>query len=148
MMPRGGWNKGKTTETDERVKAMGKAISRALTGVPGHPVSIGTRKAIGQKSSSGTKAPTSIYEVSSRTRLKILRRMQLSCFVCGWDKAVCDVHHIVPKTKGGTHDHSNLTVLCPNCHRLAHDKKLVDVPTIETVVGDRWKEHYYAYAKV
>ncbi len=42
------------------------------------------------------------------------------CFTCGWDKTVCDIHHIIPKSKGGTDSYDNLTILCPNCHRLAH----------------------------
>lgn len=44
------------------------------------------------------------------------------CEMCGWDKGNCDVHHIKPKSKGGTDDISNLIVLCPNCHRLQHAK--------------------------
>lgn len=43
------------------------------------------------------------------------------CEMCGWDKARCDVHHRVPKAKGGLHTLSNAIVLCPNCHRLAHE---------------------------
>ena len=55
-----------------------------------------------------------------------------SCFNCGWGKAICDVHHIVPKSKGGSDAHSNLTVVCPNCHRLIH-KNLLDVTFLPTV---------------
>jgi 5-methylcytosine-specific restriction endonuclease McrA len=39
--------------------------------------------------------------------------------VCGFDLAV-DVHHVTPRSKGGTDDLSNLLTLCPNHHRLAH----------------------------
>jgi hypothetical protein len=44
-----------------------------------------------------------------------------ACEVCGWDKAPCDVHHRVPKADGGKNTVDNGVVLCPNCHRLAHE---------------------------
>lgn len=40
------------------------------------------------------------------------------CFVCGFDEIV-EVHHILPKHKGGTDDIENLVLLCPNHHALA-----------------------------
>lgn len=43
------------------------------------------------------------------------------CSRCGWDKARCDVHHIVPRSKGGLNKLSNAEVICPNCHRLHHE---------------------------
>lgn len=46
------------------------------------------------------------------------------CCVCGWNKARCEIHHIIPKSKGGTSSPNNLIVLCPNCHKLAHLNKL------------------------
>lgn len=39
---------------------------------------------------------------------------------CEWDRATCDVHHIVPKSEGGQNILDNGVVLCPNCHRLVH----------------------------
>lgn len=44
-----------------------------------------------------------------------------SCEKCGWDKARCDVHHIVHKKDGGKNIIGNGIVLCPNCHRVEHD---------------------------
>jgi hypothetical protein len=41
------------------------------------------------------------------------------CMYCGWDKATCDVHHILPKALGGEYTLENGIILCPNCHRLA-----------------------------
>ena len=43
------------------------------------------------------------------------------CSRCGWDKAMCDVHHIVPRSKGGLNKLSNAEVICPNCHRVHHE---------------------------
>ncbi len=59
------------------------------------------------------------------------------------ENASCDVHHIIPKKCGGTNEHSNLTVLCPNCHREAHEHNQRDFVSIETVLGDSWKDHYF-----
>lgn len=84
-----------------------------------------------------------IYDVSSRTRIKIIKRLNLSCFNCGWNKSKCDIHHIIPVSKNGTNDHKNLTILCPNCHRLAHDGILNEFKSIEDIIGDNWSDHYY-----
>jgi len=40
------------------------------------------------------------------------------CALCGWDKAKCDIHHIIPKKLGGKGNSDNLMVLCRNCHQL------------------------------
>ena len=55
----------------------------------------------------------------------------LKCYYCGWDKDKCDIHHIVPRVKGGTDEYSNLTIACPNCHRLIHKGKLKVGLTLE-----------------
>jgi 5-methylcytosine-specific restriction endonuclease McrA len=43
------------------------------------------------------------------------------CERCGWNAARCDVHHRMPKSKGGLHTLENAIVLCPNCHRVEHE---------------------------
>jgi 5-methylcytosine-specific restriction endonuclease McrA len=91
------------------------------------------------------KVPETLYDVSSRTLQKILKRMNAKCSNCGWDKTTCDIHHIVPRKKGGTDDHTNLTVLCPNCHRLAHENQLLEMINIETQYGDQWRKFYYSH---
>jgi len=83
-------------------------------------------------------------DISSRTKSKILERMNLGCSRCGWAKSTGDFHHIVPRSKGGDNSHSNLTYLCPNCHRLAHTNKLDEFITFEEQVKDKWKEYYYS----
>lgn len=47
-----------------------------------------------------------------------------TCELCGWNKASCDVHHIKKQCDGGTHEKSNLIVLCPNCHRMVTEGKV------------------------
>lgn len=55
---------------------------------------------------------------------RLLKERGNSCYSCKWDEANCDVHHILPRSKGGTNEKSNLVILCPNCHRLMHKNKL------------------------
>ena len=56
-----------------------------------------------------------------RIRYAILMRDHFKCQVCGRSPATSpgvevDVDHIVPESKGGTRDHSNLRVLCKECN--------------------------------
>lgn len=46
------------------------------------------------------------------------REYPQSCALCGFDIAT-QVHHIVPKSKGGQNNPENLIVLCPNHHAMA-----------------------------
>lgn len=84
-----------------------------------------------------------LYEISSRTRAKIVSRMKLKCFNCGWDKTSCDLHHIIPQSKGGNDSHLNITYICPNCHRLAHEGKLTNLISLEEKIGESWKKFYH-----
>lgn len=50
----------------------------------------------------------------------MLFRSGIGCAICGWNKAICDIHHIKHRKNGGTDDNTNLVILCPNCHREIH----------------------------
>lgn len=55
---------------------------------------------------------------------KAVRRARgSSCETCGWSKARCDVHHRVARSNGGKNTISNGVVLCPNCHRVEHERR-------------------------
>jgi hypothetical protein len=88
--------------------------------------------------------PDSIWKMSSRTRCKLLQRMGKGCCRCGWNEAPCDLHHINGRDIPNPHASSNLTLLCPNCHRLYHTKKIGpnDVVSIDVYLSN-WKEYYY-----
>ena len=92
-------------------------------------------------------ALATIYNVSSRTAKKILIRMGLPCSRCGWfvEGVSCDLHHIIPVCKGGLNLHSNLSHICPNCHRLVHSGvvKPSELISFEDYVGDDWKQFYF-----
>lgn len=101
------------------------------------------------------KKPKSIYEVSRRTLVKILRRMELPCSCCGIfiDKSVVfDVHHIIPRKNGGSDEMDNLTYICPNCHRVAHtnvallQKPLISISEYFEQQNKDWKDYYYGYS--
>jgi hypothetical protein len=100
----------------------------------------------GQESQKGKhKTPTSIMELSKRTISKICRRLNLKCSRCRWGEETGDIHHIIPKKKGGSDAHSNLSYLCPNCHRLADRGKIQPrkLLPLDRMIGDRWKSFYY-----
>lgn len=52
----------------------------------------------------------------------VIRHYGNKCQRCGWDEARCDAHHRTPKAEGGLHTIKNGIVLCPNCHRIHHEK--------------------------
>ena len=88
-----------------------------------------------------------LMDLSSRTISKIINRMNIPCSLCGWNvNGVCgDIHHIIERKNGGSNDNSNLTYVCPNCHRLIHSGKIdkCKLITFEDQIGDEWKKYYY-----
>ena len=59
------------------------------------------------------KDPKNIYELSTRTITKILKRMtddkNIGCCICGWNESTCDIHHIRGRKINNPNHHSNLT---------------------------------------
>lgn len=70
------------------------------------------------------------------------------CEKCGKEfESTCDIHHIIPKSQGGTNEHNNLIIVCPNCHRIIHtsDKYSIEFlqeRSIERQFND-WKNYYH-----
>ncbi len=99
------------------------------------------------------EAPKSIYDLSKRTVSKIFKRMELPCSCCGFfiKGVMLDIHHIKPRHEGGTDDMSNLTYICPNCHRIAHtdvnllNKQLVSIDEQLKESNKDWKDFYFGY---
>lgn len=52
-----------------------------------------------------------------------IRHYGNACESCGWSAGRCDVHHRHRKSDGGLHTLGNARVLCPNCHRVAHESE-------------------------
>ena len=91
------------------------------------------------------KIPTSLLDMSSRTTSKIMKRLDVGCFICGWKEGLGDIHHILPTSKGGTDHNSNLTYLCPNHHRLAHEGTLTTFISIADKIGEEWRKFYFSH---
>lgn len=83
--------------------------------------------------------PEVVSKIVSRGKKKSDRHPNLvsaydyKCAICGWSiptwqpgykrherQGGCEVHHIIPVADGGSDDCSNLILLCPNCHKMAH----------------------------
>ena len=67
-------------------------------------------------------------------RSKVYKRDNYACQNCGrtggpHGNAELHAHHIVPKSKGGTHKTSNLKTLCKGCHNAIHGNK--SAPTVK-----------------
>lgn len=97
--------------------------------------------------------PLNLFDLSKRTITKVMKRMNLPCSLCNWyvEGVVCDIHHIVSRKHGGTDEHTNLTYVCPNCHRLIHNDKINEskIVPLESYIGDKWKKFYYVkYNKI
>jgi len=43
------------------------------------------------------------------------------CSRCGWKEGTCDIHHINGRKVDNFDELWNLSYLCPNCHRIAHN---------------------------
>lgn len=87
----------------------------------------------------------SILSVSKRTTTKILKRLNLGCCICKWKEGSCDIHHIKGKKILNSDSHNNLTLLCPNHHRLFHEKKISekDVIPLSKYLPENWRDVYY-----
>ena len=57
-----------------------------------------------------------------KQRLRVLARDNGTCLMCGAQEQVMHVDHIVPRSKGGTHDMDNLQTLCVGCNLKKGDK--------------------------
>jgi len=60
-------------------------------------------------------------------RKSVYERDDHICQNCGTDGGLhtnieLHAHHVVPKSRGGTHDMSNLITLCSQCHKTVHSK--------------------------
>ena len=57
-------------------------------------------------------------------RLKILNRDDFTCRYCGSKNPFMTVDHVLPVTRGGTDDESNLVAACQSCNSKKNNKPL------------------------
>tara|TARA_Y100000996_G_scaffold255121_1_gene200669 strand:- start:145 stop:720 length:576 start_codon:yes stop_codon:yes gene_type:complete len=74
-----------------------------------------------------SRGAINIEPVGESLRYEILKRDQI-CQLCGATKSdrMLEVDHIVPRSKGGTNDPSNLQVLCSRCNRAKSNRDSTD----------------------
>jgi len=86
----------------------------------------------------------SLMDLSKRTISKIINRSGVGCSICGWKEAALDIHHIIYRKNGGTNDMKNLSLLCPNHHRMIHSNVLdsSNLKTIDETLSN-WKDFYH-----
>lgn len=65
------------------------------------------------------KRELSIFTKRKMALKELALKSDIKCQYCGADYK--DVHHIIPRSMGGTHDFRNLVVLCEECHLKAHN---------------------------
>ncbi|NHC33969.1 HNH endonuclease [Scytonema millei] len=71
-----------------------------------------------------------------KIRQEVLRRDNRICQVCGKEHSG-QVHHILPRSQGGTNDLANLITLCGKCHMVISPvpewliTKLWQIPAVE-----------------
>jgi len=75
---------------------------------------------------------------------KILKRMDLGCSYCYTKDVQCDTHHIEGHDIPNPDSVENLSYLCPNCHRAAHEGKISieALKNLEEYVANDWGKLY------
>ena len=92
-----------------------------------------------------SKKIESILDCSKATSMKIIKRANKGCSICGWNESTCDIHHIIPKNKGGSNENSNLIIVCPNCHRRIHTNNDFSIDYLQTLSIDKIFKDWYKY---
>lgn len=71
--------------------------------------------------------------VKKDDRDKVDKSSNFKCAWCGVN--LMERHHIVPYSKGGKNDADNLILLCPNCHTLVHQGRIMKEELLERRKG-------------
>jgi HNH endonuclease len=60
------------------------------------------------------------HRISAVVRQKLLEKHNYSCSICGVknEDVPLEISHLIPFSQGGEASEENLTLLCPNCHRV------------------------------
>lgn len=66
-------------------------------------------------------------KLTNDQRKAIYRRDGWQCCLCGSGRYL-QIHHYIPRGKGGKNTPHNLITLCSECHALAHGLNLHDFP--------------------
>ena len=61
--------------------------------------------------------------ISNKTRKAVYRRDDYACALCDSTKGL-QVHHVIPRGKGGIDSEQNLITLCCFCHAAVHGQPI------------------------
>jgi len=116
----GGWNRG-LKASDEARKHIREGVIKAyaegrIRKPENHSQTIGRAIKTGR--------PFSFGAMSTRTIQKVMKRIGAKCALCGWNESSCDIHHVFGRKIENAHALNNLIILCPNHHRLVHNRAL------------------------
>lgn len=76
------------------------------------------RSALHSIKMTGRRPANGIYSGKESFRISARREFHDQCSLCGWNEAPCDVAHIISRKAGGDDSLGNVTMLCPNHHRM------------------------------
>lgn len=65
--------------------------------------------------------------ISNAMRKRVYARDRYRCVLCDSDQGI-QIHHVVPRGKGGTDYLHNLATLCWRCHAAIHGTQFYDFP--------------------
>ena len=98
---------------------------------------------LGEKSGERGLGQTSLH-----VKRYLFEKYNNTCTCCGinsWNKKpiVLEVEHLDGDSTNNKEE--NLTVLCPNCHRLVHENKIKtdEIKTLVETLPDNWRDSYY-----
>jgi len=76
--------------------------------------------------------------LSKKLRFQILSRDSFSCVYCGKNgfETELEVDHVVPKSKGGSDDPTNLVTSCFECNRGKSSASMSDVVSTEILISN------------
>lgn len=84
-------------------------------------------------------------KLTNTMRKAIYRRDGFSCALCGSTRYL-QIHHYIPRGKGGKNTAHNLITLCSDCHALAHGINSHDYPDMSPeAVGQSILEYLADY---
>lgn len=91
----------------------------------GHPLDHADRGRLACDAARALPGQRNTTTIPPRTRREVLARDRHRCRAPGCPHTrFLEVHHIVPRIKGGTNQPENLITLCAACHRMWHERRL------------------------
>jgi hypothetical protein len=74
-----------------------------------------------------------VNQITKKIRFEILKRDNFTCQYCGKKapETEMEVDHIIPVSRGGTHDYSNMTTSCFACNKGKKNVLLTETLLIE-----------------